>query len=272
MRSRFGVYLPALAAACALPAATSALAGAGLRSSGDTLYSTRLGVITANQAWDEQSTLQDSDCRSVYTSQSNALEHGYTYYNTFYGQFSLARSQCGGEATTGFSDLRVGVRSRLNVYENDGAWELEATIPVSDVNHGERRIGCGEFGLAANVHQRVEVTPSTDLDGSASVQLWGAPLAHQFRASVGIDQKFLRRWSWSGGVHGSVPLNDGIGGIGDLTSDCGTESKIVRGAADLKYRWSDFLHLGCGVSHALWGESASRTQGMSCGFSYLWKD
>lgn len=272
MRSRFGAGLRALAGVSGLLLALAAEAGAGLRSGGDTLYSTRLGVITADQSWDEQSDLQDNDCRSTYTSQSNALEHGYSYYHTFFAQLSLARSACGADSRTGLSDLRVGVRGRLNVYENDGSWELEATIPVSQADPGERRIGCGEFGLAASLHKRVEITPSTDIDGSAAVHLWDSPLAHQFRASAGLDQKFLKRWSWSGGVQGSLPLNDGVGGVGDLISDCGTESKIVRGVADLKYRWSDFLHLGCGVSHALWGESASRTQGASCGFSYLWKD
>jgi len=272
MRSRIRVCLPPLAGACGLLLATSAEAGAGLRSSGDTLYSTRVGFLAATQRWDGSGTLLDGNCRSEYTSNSHAVEHGYSYYHTVYGQISLAQSQCGDDSKTGLSDLRVGLRGRLNVYENDGAWELEATIPTSHPAPGERRVGCGEVGLAANLHKRHELTSSLDADGSASVQFWDAPLAHQFRAAAGLDQKFLRRWSWSAGFQGAVPLNDGEGGTGALLSDCGTEGKVVRGVADLKYRQSDFLHLGCGVTHALWGEETNRTRGFSCGFSYLWKD
>lgn len=269
MGSRFG---SCLAGACGLFLATSAQAGAGLRSSGDTLYSSRVSFITATQQWDGDSVLRDSRCRSQYTSYGHGLEHGYSYYNTFYGQLSLANTQCGNESNAGLSDLRVGIRSRLNVYRDDGAWELEATLPVSHADPGERRIGCGEFGLAANVHKRLDVTPLLDVDGSLGVQLWDAPLAHQLRASAGVTRKFLRRWSWSGGLQGALPLNDGTGDPGSLLSDCGTEGKVVRALAHLSYRRTDFLRLDCGVTEALWGEDVSRARGFSCGFSYLWKD
>ena len=92
------------------------------------------------------------------------------------------------------------------------------------------------------------------------------------RAYTGLQGSFLRGWSWATSLQGGVPLSDGPGDPGSLVSDCGTEGKIVRGIAELKYRPIDPLSVGCGYMGALWGEDVSRSRGLSCGFSYLWKD
>lgn len=272
MGSRFTPGLAALAGASALLAMTSAHAGAGLLSSGDVSYSARFGYFTAEQRWDGDRRLQDSACRSEYGNSTHAVELGYSYYHTLYAQSGLARSSCGGSSETGLTDIRIGLRGRLNVYENDGSWELEATLPMVGSTTGERRLGCGALGLAANVHKRTELTPALDAEYGASAQWWESPLADQGRAYAGLRFEFIRRWSLSGGAQGVMPLDDGQGDPEGLLSDCGSEGRLVRGVVELKYRPIDPLNLGCGVTQAVWGEDAGRATGISCGFSYLWKD
>ena len=272
MRSRLAGCAPALAGASALFAAASAQAGAGLLSSVDASYSARFGFFTAEQRWDGDRRLQDSACRSEYGNSTHAFEFGYSYYHTLYAQSGLARSSCGGASNTGLTDIRVGLRGRLNVYENNGSWELEATLPMIGSTHGERRLGCGALGLAANVHKRTELTPEFDAEYGASAQWWESPLADQGRAYAGLRHEFIRGWSLSAGAQGVMPLDDGRGDPEGLLSDCGSEGRLVRGVAELKYRPIDPLNLGCGITQAVWGENAGRASGISCGFSYLWKD
>lgn len=262
--------LAALAAAAALLCG-AAQAASGLRSEKDVLYAASLGYLTATEDWDGAGDLQDNDCRSQYTGLSHYAEYGFNYYYTGFAKLALAESRCADAARTGFSDLKLGLRGRINRYRNDRAWEVEATIPTRRGEVSGRRLGCGAFGVAGNVDFKDEYATNQFLEYGASVQLWESPLAHQFKANVGGSGYITNRWSWNLGLLGSVPLTDGSGDPGTLLSDCGTEGRVVRATTGARFKLSDFTSFHCGLTVSLWGRDASRSTGYSCGFARLWK-
>ena len=246
-------------------------AASGLRSEDERLYAASLGYLAATDEWDNDGDLLPNGCRSEYTGWSNYGEYGFSYYYTGFAKLAVAQSKCGDESRTGFSDLKLGIRGRINLYRNDRAWEIEATIPTRRGEVSGRRLGCGAFGLAGNVDFKEEFVTNQYFEYGASVQLWEEPLAHQFRPHIGGSGHITKFWSWGLDLIGSLPLGEGEGDPGALLSDCGTEGKSLRGATQLKYKWTDFTSFHCGGSAALWGRDVSRSRGVSCGFTRLWK-
>jgi hypothetical protein len=263
--------LPAVVGALA---ATPARAGTYLQSGGDLSYSTSVGYIWATQQWDQNRVLLDSSCKREYEYNAHHLEYGYNYYYTLFGGINLARSSCGPDSKSGLGDLRLGVRGRLDVFRNNRSWELTATLPTArDVESDTMHIGCGVRGIAGSVGTKDKVLPWLALGAGAGVQLWGAPLAHQAVAETSASGAFGRwsPWTWGAGLNGNVPLNDRVGVANADLSDCGTRGKLLRGSLRLGYAPVDNLNLECGASQALIGEDVSRSHGVYCGFSRLWK-
>lgn len=267
-----------LAAACMtalLLSATMAQAGSYLQSEGDLNYSTGLGYLSGNKDWDSRGHLQDLGCTSEYAYLSQYMEYGYSYYYTLYGGVNLARSRCGNESTTGFGDIRAGVRGRLDQTRNNRAWELELNIPTSSDDSGRSRLGCGAFGLAANVAAKEKVGPTVSLGAEAGVQIWEAPLSHQAegRLSAGgpIGERRSSPWSWGAGLVGQGPLTNRGASLANNVSDCGTTGKVVRGSLKLGYQVSPLSSVECGNSLGLWGEDSTKRIGFFCGYSHLFK-
>jgi len=262
-----------LPGAVALMAAATAQAGSYMQSAGDINYSTSLGYIWATQRWDTERQLVDSGCRRDYTFNSHFVEYGYSYYHTLYGGVNLAQTRCSPDSKSGLGDVRLGIRGRTDVYQNHHAWELEATIPTSRDTTSSLRLGCGAFGLAGNLAHQDKVLPWLSVGASAGVQLWEAPLAHQGEAELSLSGNFGRgsRWSYDLDLGGRVPLQDDSSTIGSDISDCGTRGKLVRGTHRLGYAVTDVVYAQCGYFRSLWGEDVSRSQGVYCGLSRLWK-
>lgn len=263
--------LAAMGAVLGLLMATAAHAASGLRSEADSLYAASLGFLAATEEWDDDGTLQPNDCRSEYTGLSHYGEYGFNYYYTGFAKLAVAQSRCADESRTGFSDLKLGIRGRIDLYRNDRAWEIEATIPTRRDAVSGRRLGCGSFGLAGNVDFKDEFVTNQYFEYGAGVQLWESPLAHQFKAQLGGSGHITRSWSWNLGLTGSAPLTEGQGDPDGVLSDCGTEGRIVRAQTGAKFKLSDFTSFHCGVTVSVWGREASRTNGYSCGFTRLWK-
>lgn len=250
--------------------AGSAHAGSYLHSEGATHYVGTVGYTTATQGWDRDGDTQDLGCRSEYSSFSHYLEHGYSYYHTVFGQTSLAQSRCGDEDKAGLGEVRVGIRGRLNRYLNDRAWEIEATIPSHRDHSGRSRLGCGSFGLGARVARRDRTAQGYAFSREAGLQFWEQPLAHQFVAKVAASGPVASHWNWTFGLSSELPISDGAIDPDAVFSDCGTEAKVLRGNASVRFGVSPVSSVSCGTAAALWGEDVSRSRGFYCGYSYLW--
>jgi len=273
MRSRFGVCLRALAVACGGTLAAASHAGSSLRSENHVFYSGTVGYNWATQAWDEDGSRYDTDCRSQYEQFSNYAEWGKSYYHTLYGQLGLARSVCGGDDETGVTDLKAGLRGRINRYLNDRAWELEVTIPTRKGGPGASSVSCGAAELAANVErQHDDVLPWLSVNYGASLRLAESPLEHSLRGKLGASGALAPRWRWRVAVEQAVPLTDHDDSAADLSlPDCGTDASSTRGGGEVKFQWVKNVTLGCGATMTFLGEDTRAYRGIYCGYSKLWE-
>lgn len=246
---------------------------AGLRSEEELLYRGTLSYGTATKEWDDDAVTRDIGCRANNTRFSNYLEYGYSYYHTAYGSISAGYSECGSESRAGLSDLNFGLRGRINQYLNTRSWQLGVTLPLRGREEGRSRIGCGVFGVDAEVSRRDELSPSLSLGYGTTLKLWESPLAHQIGLNVSLGGPFASRspWSWYAALAGEAPVNDGKADPGASVSDCGTEAKVLRGAVQLRRAFDQGYSASCGLSGTFVGEDISQSRGLYCAFSRLWK-
>lgn len=264
----------AIAAAIALLGAGAAQAGASLRSESHAFYAATLGYNWATQYWDESGDRQDIDCRSVYESFSHYGEYGWSYYHTLFGSVGLAQSECGDGGESGLTDVKAGLRGRINRYLNDRAWEVELTIPTHGGNTvSESSVSCGAFELAGNLErQHDDVTPWLNLSYGTSLRLAQAPLVHSLRGKVGASGPIVPRWKWRMGLEHALPLTERDSPDPNITlPDCGTDSHTVRAATEIKFQYSKVIGVGCGAGLTFWGEDASANRGVYCGLQRLWE-
>jgi len=268
-RSRFSLPLGVLA----LLVASGADAGSSLRSEGHGYYAGTLGYNWASELWDEDGNRQEASCRNVYESLSNYVEWGKSYYYTLFGQLGLARSACADDSEAGLSDLKLGLRGRINRYLNDRAWELEVTVPTRKGGAGGSSVSCGAFELAANAErQHDDVTPWLSLSYGASLRLADAPLVHSFRSKVGASGPIVQSWKWRLGLEHTMPLTERAGTVAaNELPDCGTDSTSLRGGAEIKFQYSKFVTLGCGGGLTFWGEDTRAYRAVYCGYARAWE-
>lgn len=259
-------------AAVGLLVSASADAGSSLRSEAQAYYNGNVGYTWADRYWDEFGERRDIPCRSEYHSFSHYAEYGYSYYHTLFGQLGLARSSCGDDGESGLSDLKLGVRGRVNRYLNDRAWELELTIPTRDGQVGAS-VSCGAFELAANLErQHEDVTPWLTVGYGASLRLAQAPLVHSMRGKLSASGPVAPRWRWRIGAEHAFPLTERDSPDPARTlADCGTDSQILRAGTELKYQHSRWLGFGCGYGVTFWGVDTSANRGYYCGIARFWE-
>lgn len=265
---------PACVAILVLLAAGSVQAATGLRSEEELLYRGSLAYSVATKEWDDNAVTRDIGCRAQNSRFSNRLEYGYSYYYTLFGDLGFASSTCGADHKSGVSDLHLGVRGRINPYLNSQSWELGATVPLSGRQAGRSRVGCGVFGVDAEVSRQDKVLPWLTLGYGATVKLWESPLAHQLGLDVSADGPIgaaRSSWSWYAALAGDLPLTNGKADPAASVSDCGTESKVVRTTFQVRHVFSPAYSANCGVSVAIIGEDVSQTRGTYCAFSRLWR-
>ena len=248
----------------------AAQAGSYMRSGGDLSYSTSVGYTWATREWNENSELQDISCRREHSSNSHYLEYGYSYYYTLFGGTSLGHTSCGGEATTGVGDLRAGIRGRTSLYENHRTWELVATVPASR-SDASPRLGCGALGLAGALARKDDLTEALALGSGVGVQLWEGPLAHELEGDLSLSGPLrIGRVRWNFELAGRMPLEGG-GVVATDISDCGTRGKAIKAGLRLGASVSRTVNVNCSYSRSVWGEDATLSQGISCGFSKSWE-
>lgn len=260
------------AAVAAAIAASAAQAGAGLRSESEVYYSGTVGHTWATEYWDAAGARHAIGCESTYDVFSSYAEYGWSYYHTLFAQLGQARARCGGAAENGLTDLQVGVRGRLDRYRNDGAWELQLTVPTQSDAIGESNIGCGAWqGSAGAEWQRDEVLPWLDAGWGVAVRAAQAPLVHSARAKASLSGPLPARWRWRLGADYTRPLTHRDATAPNLTlPDCGTDSTVWHGTAELKYQWSKPVTLSCGAGRAFAGEDATINRGWFCTWSRQW--
>jgi hypothetical protein len=272
VRRPASLRLAILAGTLALAAAGSAHAGSSLRSESQVFYNGTLGYNWATQYWDEGGESHDIDCRSEYRAFSHYGEYGYSYYHTLFGQAGLAESGCGDDGQSGLSDVKLGLRGRVNRYLNDRAWELELTVPTHEGELGSS-VSCGAFELAGNLErQHDDVTPWLSVGYGTSLRLAQAPLVHSMRGKLSASGPIVPRLKWRLGLEHAWPLTERESPDPTVTlPDCGTDSQTLRAGSEIKFQFTRFIAFGCGAGVTFWGRDATANRGAYCGLSRLWE-
>ena len=248
-------------------------AGSNLFSEKELHYASYLNFGYSRDGWDQDGNLQDSSCDSESQSFSHSLSYGYSYYYTLLGSTSLVHSRCGADQKQGLGDVRIGLRGRLNMFMNDRAWEVGLNIPTNRDIDDPQRIDCGRFGIDGGVARRDKLSPWVSVGGEARAYFWESPLAHQAEASISASGPIGLRsyWGWYSGLAAKVPISSSSVPGDSSLSDCGTESKLLRGTWQLKYSLTRWSNLACGLGLSLWGEDASRRRSLYCGYARTWE-
>lgn len=265
-----------LAALLAL-AMGEARGGAYMRSEGELMHDVRVDYARATREWDAAGNTQRSPCEQHHSSLSTALDYGFSYYLSGFAKFGAAYTECDLQRDAGPSDLSLGIRGRLNTFTNNRSWELEALVPARALG-GASDLGCDAYGGALRLEARSEVMPQAFIGYGVGYRWWDKPLVPQATATLGYSAPIARlarhpRWEWSTGLTATWPLEDAeavLQGPGTML-DCGTRSRVVRGALDVRYKVGLNSRVGCGLSAPIWGREARLTQGMSCVYSVLWE-
>jgi hypothetical protein len=246
-------------------------AGSWMRSEGEHRYSAYAQTSSADRSWDRDGNDVTSSCTSKDRSLTHEYEYGYSYYHTLFGKISMANSECGGDKASGFGDIHLGVRGRLNLYKNGRTWEAIVIIPSGYDNTRSNRIGYGELGLELGLYGSNQLNDKSRLTYGSSLRFWAGAPADQLRARVGISHKQNLLWSYDASLSGNFSLNNGESSLApSIDGDFESEFDVIRAQFGVSRSLSKRLKLGAGVFKNLWGRNTSQRQGIYINLGYVW--
>lgn len=249
----------------------NASAGGWLRSEGEHRYSAHLQGSSSDTSWDKDGNDVKSSCTSKGRSLTHEYEYGYSYYRTFFGKVSMSSSECGADKVSGFSDIALGVRGRLDLYKNGSAWEAMLIIPSGYDNERSNRLGYGEVGLDLGLYGSNKVSKKTTLSYGGSLRLWAGPPSDQIRLKAGWSHKYNKQWSYSADVEGNFSLNNGKPSpIASINGDFETEFDVIRLQFGVRRNLDNNWSIGAGLFSSVWGRDTSQRDGLYLNLSYVW--
>lgn len=273
--------------------------------------------IGCQDGTDAATATQYNDCKSQSQFASMIFEYGASYYYTLFAETGYGQSRytpqgkpcvVGGPAgdpttcptttsgqpqnlaptatRTGMTDSIVGIRGRLDPYENFKTWELEAEVPTSATEPGQSRLGCGVWGGAFRMERKFELAtrdpdvaaglPYLALELGAAGYYWQKPLNPQVRAVFAFSGSVSENWGWFLGASGFGPVakreqDPNVSAAAAAAADCGTSAKAVQGTLEIKHQIGSDVYFNCGGYGVAWGRDISKSAGGYCGLTSLWK-
>jgi hypothetical protein len=246
-------------------------AGGWLRSEGEHRYGAHLQGSSSDKSWDRFGNDEISSCTSKNRSLTHEYEYGYSYYRTYFGKISMASSDCADDKVSGFSDLYLGVRGRLNLYKNGNAWEAIIIIPTGYDNKRSNRLGYGEVGLDLGLYGTTKITEKSSINYGGSLRFWAGAPADQLRAKVSWSHRYNDTWSYSASLAGNFSLNNSESDtFQSISGDFESEFDVIRAEFGVRRRLSRRLGVGAGIFKTLWGRDTSQRQGLFINLGYVW--
>lgn len=161
-----------LAFICAYPG--NLYASPWMRSQGTSLISTSLSYSQDSQFWTEGGFLVPLSQSRLQAVSTLSYEYGYSYhYNIFTGTAFTYR-QTGTGTIQGISNIRVGVRGRLQRFRNGRTWQVSALLPVRKVSNDPENPEGGSYGLHAGLFFRLLPDPYERPFTKFPLGVWGA--------------------------------------------------------------------------------------------------
>ncbi|MDX8376525.1 MAG: hypothetical protein R8L53_00710 [Mariprofundales bacterium] len=189
-----------------LISSTTSIASAFVMSEGDNKWVTGLAHSTSTSYWNRSGTLLPTGCRSNNIYFYNGYEYGYSYYHTLFADTTYASQQCGGQGASGLTDIRLGIRGRINPFLNGRAWQVAIIIPTGYSRTSLSRIGYGRFGLEAGVAWSNKTgqgakPPIYTWEVGAKLRLWHGPPADQVLTYIKGEYAINKFNSVVAGIH-----------------------------------------------------------------------
>lgn len=219
-------------------------------------------------------------------------EYGYSYYRTVYLNTSLTSSGCGKGHVTGFTDIELGTRGRLNLARSDHTWELGAILPNTPgprpkyfgikfgINSSDR-IDAYQAFLANDMYSKGE--PNVFSYG-AGFNLWKGHVPNEASAYIGWGhtlanptwQNDTGGWYFSARLDGSrsvrkvhsttVPLN------APLVRDSHDRFALIAANIGIAHSLTKLSSIQLSLKQGIWGRNVSNPSGIHLGYSRVWRD
>ncbi len=245
-------------------------------SEGELYYSGGLSYSTSDKSWDRSSKLRDSSCHSQTFRSNHQLEYGYSYYHTLIANLELIDKHCGDEDYTGLGDLRLGIRGRLNVFENGKTWEVTLIVPTGYSRSNRTRPGNGEFGIEGGLAylsrgEERDFAQQWDFLTGASVRLWANGPADQFLTYATVRRHIGKSGRLSVGLSADISFQN-EGNTRNNFADGTQLSDYDRVTARISWanRLNEDWRYKIGASHVAWGRNAGHSMKIGITFSRHW--
>ncbi|RMG29898.1 MAG: hypothetical protein D6721_04885 [Gammaproteobacteria bacterium] len=267
--------LGALALLAAMPASATS---PWMRSEREAYYATGLAFSTSRHYWDRSGRRHRSGCRTRQLENRHHFEYGLSYYHTLFLSVGLETKHCGGAASTGLGDLRVGVRGRRDPFRNGRTWEVLAILPTGYSRTERLRRGFGEPGIEAGIAslyrgQGMDTAHTWDWEYGAALRYWAGPPAPQFVGHL--------KWTW--------PRDDGTRRFlaleTELALDGARPEPLAGSPGEAVRARHDLLRLRAGISRrlapgwrlrleatrTLWGRNTGERYSLGVVLSHHWQ-
>jgi hypothetical protein len=255
----------------------SASAGSWMRSEGESYYTGSLRYGTGDRYWDSRFKLRDRDCTASNWASEHSYEYGWSYYRTVFVDGELLDRRCGDAHETGFGDLALGVRGRLDPFRNGRTWQVALILPTgysasSDSSLGHGRLAL-DLGLAWEINRvPYQPSPRTQWQIGAALRLIEGPPSEQLRGYVKMSHALTPRLGLTAALNGDASLRtgedrrsfefvnqrDGVGEYDKLWSTLALSRPLGQ--------WSVYG----GVTQVLWGRNVAHETGVVIRFSRRW--
>lgn len=246
-------------------------------SEGEYYYSGGLNYSTGDRSWDSSSHLKNSSCRSKKLSSNQHLEYGYSYYHTLIASTEIIDKDCGDNDYSGFGDLRLGIRGRLDMFSNGKTWELTAIIPTGYSKKNRSRPGNGEVGIEGGLAylsrgEERDFAPRWDFLTGASLRYWFNGPADQFLTYATVRRHIGKSGRISFGISADISFQNEDDVKNNSFADETQLSDYDK--VQVKISWANKLNddwrYKVGASHVVWGRNSGHDLKVGITFSRHW--
>lgn len=266
-----------------------------MRQEGEVAASVSVSVSEVGEFFDRAGTVARNTCGSGI-GMPMTVEYGSSYYHTLFASTSIHSFNCPGIGqVSGFTDIELGARGRVDAFRSDHTWEVSGIIPNHVTPNGGVRKP-KNWGVKLAVHSSDRVDPYMNFieaDGSgnkgqidtisygAGVQFWEGHLPNELFAYLGW-RHLLSESHWAqetGGWDFSAKL-DGTKTFGKehtvapglLVHDVHDKSELLALRAGFSHSLSRNSSAHISLTKGLWGRNASSPLSISVGYSKNWRD
>jgi len=263
-----------------LLAVSGAQAGDWMLSEGHSNLGVAYSHATSDTDWDTEANPVAQSCTTADDSMSLRYEYGYSYYRTLFASTSYKNTECGGYQASGVSDLKLGVRGRINPFRNGYSWQVTAIIPLQDGRFTSSKDSSDYFGLDLGVFRSYRPDPYTRpltviREGvwgwGLGLTLWEQDIGHQGWGELKWTRQLDKEYKFKASLGATKAITIGENGVHGAVSTARSKGyDVVNASVRLSRKLSRDLSLGASLKQDLWGRNTSQDTTIEIELSTSW--